>query len=434
MKIAIVGTGVAGLVAAHLLHRDHDLTVFEADDRIGGHVNTVDVELGGEHHAVDTGFIVYNERTYPGFGALLRELDVTTQRSEMSFSVRDPDVGLEFGTTSPNTLFAQRRNLVNPEFLGLVSEIGRFARTLRRLLKAEPAASGTARLPAPGTPSTGDDESLEDFVRARGFSDSFVRHFLVPIGASIWSADPDAYLRYPVRSFGRFMQNHGLLGVGGKPKWRTVTGGARTYVDELVAPFAGRIRVASPVWKIVATHEHGTSPRVELLTGDGPEPFDRVIVATHSDQALRLLADATPSEREILSAIKYQRNRATLHSDPSLLPRTRRAHAAWNYLVEGATGRASVTYSMNVLQHIRSSDPLLVTLNGGDTIDPRTVHADLDYDHPVFDAGACAAQRRRFEIQGERGIFFAGAYWGYGFHEDGVQSAVEVAALIADDR
>jgi predicted NAD/FAD-binding protein len=434
MRIAVIGTGVSGLVAAHHLHRDHELTVFEADERIGGHVHTVDVEVDGERHAVDTGFIVYNERTYPGFSALLRELDVATQPSEMSFSVSDPAVGLEYRTTNLNTLFAQRRNLLRPAFLELLSEIGRFARVLRRTLKDETDTAAAERLPAPGTRPSEVDESLAAFVQAHGFSDTFVRRFLVPIGASIWSADPDTYLRYPVRTYARFMQNHGLLGIGGKPRWRTVTGGARTYVDALVAPFADRIRVGSPVRKLTATHDARTGPCVEVLTGDGLHVFDRVIVATHSDQALRLLADATPAEREILSAIRYQRNVATLHTDPSLLPRTPRARAAWNYLVDGADGRVSVTYWMNALQRIRSSSPLLVTLNGGDAIDPRTVHAEVEYDHPVFDAAACAAQRRRFEIQGERGVFFVGAYWGYGFHEDGVQSAAEVAALVAGAR
>lgn len=428
MRIAVVGTGVSGLVAAHLLHPDHDITVFEADARIGGHVNTIDLTVAGREYAVDTGFIVYNERNYPGFAALLDELRVPTQPTEMSFGVSDARTGLEFGGSNLDTLFAQRRNALNPAYLRFLAEIVRFNRAVRRLVADEPRWTGPNRLHA-DAPDADDAESIADFVARHRYSDAFVRRFLVPFGASIWSADPATFTEFPIRAYARFMHNHGLLELAGRPQWRTITGGSRTYVDALVAPFRDRIRVSTPVQKIVSRAETQT---VEVLTERGPESFDRVIVAGHSDQALRLLGDATPAERDVLGAIGYQRNTATLHTDARMLPANPRARASWNYAVDAGDSGATVTYWMNRLQRLDCPLPILVTLNRRDGIDDRHVLAELEYDHPVFDGAAMAAQRRRHEIQGRRGIHFAGAYWGYGFHEDGVQSGREVVAAIRD--
>ncbi|HTH04912.1 MAG TPA: FAD-dependent oxidoreductase, partial [Ilumatobacteraceae bacterium] len=284
MKIAIVGTGVSGLVAAHALHRDHDVTVYEADGRVGGHARTVDVEVDGVMHAVDTGFIVYNEANYPEFTALLRELNVATQPTEMSFSVTDAGTGLEYRGSNLNSLFAQRKNLTRPSFLRLLTDIVRFNRAARRLVANETRWQGADRLPAAGDDGRG-DESIESFLRRGHYSASFVEQFLVPFGSAIWSADPSTFTRFPVRSYARFMQNHGLLGLPGRTQWRTIRGGSREYVDRLVAPFADRIRLRAAVHKVVADPSDLASA-VELLTDLGPERFDRVIIAAHSDQAL----------------------------------------------------------------------------------------------------------------------------------------------------
>jgi predicted NAD/FAD-binding protein len=433
LRIAVIGTGVSGLVCAHELHRRHDVTVLEADARVGGHANTVDVDLDGEHHAVDTGFIVYNERNYPGFVSLLRELGVATQATEMSFGVSDARSGLEFRASNLNSLFAQRRNIVSPSFLRLLTEIVRFNRAARRLVEHEPRWGGVDRLGAPHGEAV-DEESLAEFVARGGYSEAFVRDFLVPFGASIWSADPETFTRFPVRGYARFMHNHGLLEITGRPQWRTITGGSRRYIEALIAPFADRIRLSSPVHKIVSRGRSHGQPQVEVLTERGPETFDRVIIAAHSDQALRMLGDATPGERSILGAIGYQSNVATLHTDERMLPTNRRARASWNYAVGAQDRSATVTYWMNRLQSIESRRPLLLTLNRRDAIDDQRVLVELEYDHPVFDAAAISAQRRRHEIQGHRGIYFAGAYWGYGFHEDGVQSAREVVHAIGGAR
>ncbi len=424
-----MGTGVSGLVAARLLVRDHDVTVFESDARVGGHANTVDVDVDGERHAVDTGFIVYNERNYPGFVTLLRELGVASQPTEMSFGVSDQRSGLEFRASNLNSLFAQRRNIVNPSFLRLLTEIVRFNRAARRLVADDARWEGADRLGV-AEPAAEDEESLAEFVRRGEYSDAFVRDFLVPFGASIWSADPETFTRFPVRAYARFMHNHGLLEITGRPQWRTITGGSRSYIDALVAPFVDRIRLSTPVHKIVARGADAGESKVEILTEQGPESFDRVVIAAHSDQALRLLGDPTPAQRSILGAIGYQPNIATLHTDARMLPANRRARASWNYAVDARDRRATVTYWMNRLQAIESRRPLLLTLNRRDAIHDGSVLAEFEYDHPVFDAAALAAQQRRPEIQGRQGIYFAGAYWGYGFHEDGVQSAHEVAAAI----
>ncbi|MDQ1383248.1 MAG: uncharacterized protein QOG65_627 [Actinomycetota bacterium] len=434
MRIAIVGTGVSGLVAAHALHRDHEVTVYEADTRVGGHANTVDVEVGGVIHAVDTGFIVYNDPNYPGFTALLRELGVETQPTEMSFSVTNAGSGLEYRGSNLNTLFAQRRNLTRPSFFRLVTEIVRFNRAARRLVVNEPRWQASDRLPTTGGDDGTSDESIEKFLRRGRYSQSFVEQFLVPFGSAIWSADPSTFTRFPMRSYARFMDNHGLLGLPGRAQWRTITGGSRAYVEALVAPFADRIRLATAVHKVVADPSDRAASKIEVLTDLGPERFDRVIIAAHSDQALEMLADPSASERSVLGSISYQPNTATLHTDARLLPNSRLARASWNYWIDPGGRRATVTYWMNALQAITSERPILLTLNRADAIDPKLVLAEFEYQHPVFDLAAIRAQQRRREIQGARGIYFVGAYWGYGFHEDGVQSALEVARAIRDER
>lgn len=417
VRIAVIGTGVSGLVVAHHLHRRHDITVFEADDRVGGHTNTVEVELPEGRVAVDTGFIVCNERTYPNFLALLDELGVATQPSDMSFSVSDERSGVEYRATNVNSVFAQRRNLLRPGFQRMVLDILRFNRGLRRDLDAD-------RLDP--------DRSLAEHVAAGRYSPQFVERFLVPFGASIWSADPTTFLDFPTATYARFMANHGLLDLVGRPTWRTVVGGSSSYVRALTSPFRERIRTSSPVHKLVRDRVGG---EVEVVTDAGAERFDRVVVATHSDQALRLLGDPSDREQEILGAIRYQPNVATLHTDPRMLPANPRARASWNFHVaDGGGNRATLTYWMNLLQALPTETPLLVTLNRSEEIRPESVLYQTEYDHPVYDAAAIRAQARRDEIQGVDGTYFAGAYWSYGFHEDGVRSGLDVVRAIEGRR
>jgi predicted NAD/FAD-binding protein len=419
MRIAVVGTGVSGLVCAHLLHRRHDITVFEADDRIGGHVNTVRVDLADETHEVDTGFIVHNRTTYPNFVRLLDELGVATQPSEMSFSVTDDVTGMSYRGTNLDTLFAQRANALNPRFLRMIGDIGRFNRRLRRGLV-------DGRL--------SDDTSVEDLIAPGSYGSWFRDRYLVPLGSAIWSADPTTFTAFPAASYARFMSNHGLLRPSDAIRWRTVTGGSARYVEALTAPFAHRIRLGTPVDKIVRRDRPG-GRELELRTrSGGPEAFDAVILATHSDQALNLLADATPAEHETLGSLRYRANTAVLHTDARLLPPVPRARASWNARVARAGRTPSLTYWMNRLQSIESREQLLVTLNGDDEIDADRVLARFDYAHPVFDRAAMTAQRRRSEIQGRHGTYYAGAYWGYGFHEDGVNSALDVCRLLGGPR
>jgi predicted NAD/FAD-binding protein len=414
MRIAIVGTGISGLVCAHLLHPHHDITVFEAADRIGGHTNSVRVDLADETHVVDTGFIVHNDRNYPNFVRLMDELHVATQPSDMSFSVSDVTSGLEYRGTNLNTIFAQRRNLLKPSFVRMLADIVRFNREARALLDTATDAGRTD----PG-------ESLDDFLARGRYSRMFVEQFVVPLGASIWSADPRTFTAFPAVAYAHFMDNHGLLNLRGMPEWRTVSGGSYRYVEAITRPFADRIRLGTPVQKVRRDDRADTVEIVSPATG--PEAFDRVVLACHSDQSLRLLSDPTTAEREVLGAIRYQPNIATLHTDERFLPRNPRARASWNYHVGRGDGRAAtLTYWMNALQAIDTHLPLLVTLNCHDEIAPDQVLGRFEYAHPVFDGPAMAAQRRRDEIQGRRGTFFAGAYWEYGFHEDGVRSALDV--------
>ena len=407
MKVAVIGTGIAGNVAAWKLAGEHEITVFEADRRIGGHTNTVDVIAAGQRWAVDTGFIVFNDATYPNFIALLDELGVESQASDMSFSVRSERDGLEYNGASLNALFAQRRNLLRPSFYRMLLDILRFNREAPALLD-----------------NPGDTISLGDYLDQNGYSSRFVDHYIVPMGAAIWSATPGGMRAVPAAFFVRFFHNHGLLSVNDRPTWRVIKGGSRNYLDKLVAGHRDRIRLDTPVEWVRRHAEY-----IEVKAKGAPvERFDHVFFACHSDQALKLLADPTPEEQEVLGAIGYQQNEAVLHTDHTLMPERRLAWAAWNYHIpRGASdpdGKVALTYNMNILQGLEAPVEFCVTLNYTHAIDPDKIIQTISYSHPVFTEAAVAAQKRHREINGARRTYFCGAYWRYGFHEDGVVSAL----------
>jgi predicted NAD/FAD-binding protein len=404
MRIAVIGSGISGMVAAHQLCRTHDVTVYEAGPHVGGHTNTVDVEYQGRDYAVDTGFIVFNEWTYPNFIRLLDTLEVPWQPSHMSFSVRCEKRGLEYNGNTLNTLFAQRRNLVRPSFLRMVADILRFNQRAPRLLKA----------PADGL-------TLSDYLEREAYSKYFVDHYIIPMGAAIWSSRPVDMLHFPARFFVEFFANHGFLSVNDRPTWRVIRGGSREYATRLTAPFAKDVHLNTPV----ASLQRQPNRVVLRLKNGRVENFDQVFIACHSDQALKLLSDASHEEREILGAMPYQANEALLHTDSSLMPRRPLAWAAWNYhLPIEQLGRVTVTYNMNILQSLQAPAQFLLTLNRSEAVDPDKILGRYVYHHPVFTAAAVAAQARRPEINGVRRTYFCGAYWGYGFHEDGVNSAL----------
>jgi predicted NAD/FAD-binding protein len=393
------------MVAAHRLSRErHEISLLEAEGRIGGHTHTVDVEQGGRHYAIDTGFIVFNDRTYPNFVQLLEELGVASQPSEMGFSVRCENTGLEYNGATLNTLFAQRSNLLRPSFLRMVADILRFNARAPSLLR-----------------SGSDEVTLAEYLERERYSASFIDHYIIPMGAAIWSSRPVDMLRFPARYFVEFFSNHGFLNINDRPTWRVVQGGSREYVKRLIAPYAGRIFLSSPV---ASVQRQPHQVLVRLKSG-AVESYDAVFLACHSDQALGLLADPSREEREILGAITYQANEAVLHTDARLMPRRRLAWAAWNYhLPIEQYERVTVTYNMNILQGIEAPVDFLVTLNRSEDIDPARVLGRYVYHHPVFTTAAVAAQRRRPVINGARRTYYCGAYWGYGFHEDGVNSAL----------
>jgi len=412
MRIAIVGTGISGLLVARRLAGRHDLTVFEAGDRIGGHTHTRDVTIGGSTYALDSGFLVFNDRTYPEFVKLLDELGVESRESDMSFSVRDDRDGLEYSGTDLLGLFAQRRNIIRPRFWRLLRDILRFYRSAPALLE-----SGDA------------DLTLGDALERGGYGRSFVEQHILPMGAAVWSTSPAEMLGFPALTFARFFHNHGFLQVGGRPVWKTVRGGSRAYLGPLVAPFRDRIRLRTPVASI-----RRTPGGVELRTAAGETArFDRVVLACHSDQALRLLVDADSREREILGAIPYRRNAVVLHTDPRSMPRARRAWSSWNVrIAAGDDGeRLRATYWLNRLQGISAPVEFFVTLNDDAGIDEARILERIVYDHPLFTPEGIRAQSRHGEIDGRRGVHFCGAYWGYGFHEDGVRSALAVLRSFA---
>jgi predicted NAD/FAD-binding protein len=412
VKIAVIGAGIAGNVAARELYREHDVTVFEAGDHVGGHTHTHDVELHGRSWRVDTGFIVFNDRTYPNFIALLDDLGVEAQDSSMSFSVRDEVTGLEYNGTSLNTLFAQRRNLLRPSFLGMVRDILRFNREAPRLLD-EP----------------GGELPLRELLERGRYGRAFVEHYVVPMGAAIWSTDPASMMRFPARFFVRFLHNHGMLTVNDRPVWRTVRGGSARYAERLVAPFRDRIHLATPVEQLRRI------PGGVLVRPRGHEAvrFDAVFLACHSDQALAMLADPSAAEREVLSAIPYQPNETVLHTDTSLLPRRRLAWAAWNYHLRPDGGPVALTYNMNILQRLDAPTPFLVTLNHTGAIDPQRIIKRITYHHPLYTPASVAAQTRHREIDGVRATYYCGAWLRNGFHEDGVSSALAAIEHFRDD-
>jgi len=412
MRVAIVGAGVSGLVAADALRHEHEITVFEAGERPGGHSQTIRVGTASGPRDVDTGFVVFNTRTYPEFCRLLQRLEVASQPTSMGFGVSDRRSGIEYAGETLAGLFAQRRNLVRPAFLRMVSDVLRFNREAEAL---------AARL--------GPAATLGELCEAGGFSKGFRDLYLVPMGAAIWSSNERDMLAFPALFFVRFFRNHGLLEPPGRQlQWRVVRGGSKRYVDALVAPFADRLRLRTPVERVRRV-PGGVAVRVAGET----VRFDEVVFATHADQALRLLADATPLERGLLSAFPYQRNEATVHTDTRVLPRRRRAWASWNYHVPADRSEpVRVTYDMSRLQDLDTPEPVLVTLNDPGTIDPARVLARIPFDHPVFTPGSIAAQARHADVSGSHRAHFCGAYWRNGFHEDGVVSGLAVARAFAD--
>ena len=402
MKIAIIGTGISGNVAAYHLNKNHDITVFEANDYLGGHTHTHSIELEGKHYSVDTGFIVFNYKTYPNFTGLLKELGVKEQLSAMSFGVKCEKTGLEYMGSTINSLFAQRRNIFRPSFWRMILDILRFNRQATDLLEDE-----------------SDDISLGEYLKREKFSQTFIDYYLVPMAAAVWSADLNLMYQFPARYLIQFFHNHGLLSVTNRPDWYVIKGGSKTYVTALTASFKDKIRLSTPVTGVKREKE-----AVIVTSARGEESYDAVFFACHSDQALRLLEQPTASEQQVLGAIKYQENEVLLHTDASILPKRKTAWAAWNYhLLENDQGQVPVTYNMNILQGLDSDQTFCVTLNNSNAIDQTKVLKRLQYHHPIYTQESVAAQARQSEINTDR-LYFCGAYWRYGFHEDGVVSAL----------
>ncbi|BET45642.1 FAD-dependent oxidoreductase [Kitasatospora aureofaciens] len=412
-RTAVVGSGVAGLTAAHVLGREHRVTLYEADDRLGGHAHTHDLTApDGRVHRVDSGFIVHNRRTYPNLLRLFDELGVATQESEMSMSVRCEGCGLEYaGARGPAGLLARPRNVLHGSYLRMLAQVPRFHRAARRLLTEDADRTLT----------------LGGFLDREGFSPYFRAHFMTPVVSAVWSCDAATALRYPAAYLFRFLHHHGMLAVGGSPVWRTVTSGSRSYVDR-IAERLPDVRTATPV-RSVTRHADG----VDVLSADGTtDTYDHLVMAVHPDQALELLADPTPDEKEVLGAFRYSRNATLLHTDTALLPRSRGARSSWNYLMpscDAGADRVRVSYDMNRLQRLDAADTYVVTLGGEDRVDPGRVLARMTYEHPVYTPESVAAQRRLPELRTPV-TAYAGAYHGWGFHEDGCRSGVAAAASL----
>ena len=409
-KIAVIGAGISGLLSAYLLSREHDVTLFEANEYLGGHTHTKSVQSGGKTYPVNTGFIVYNDWTYPNFIKLMTQLGVASEASEMSFSVRDENTGLEYNGTSLNSLFAQRSNILKPTFWLMIKDILRFNKQTVEMVEND---------------TISDTQSLGEFVKEHGYSDRFVNHYIVPMGAAIWSASVDVMMEFPLKFFLKFFNNHGMLSVDNRPQWRVISNGSQSYIEPLIEPFKNNIHLNTPIAEV--TRSSG-NVIIKTVAGEIHE-FDQVVFSCHSDQALSMLTDATQQENDILGAIPYQMNEVVLHTDRRLMPKRKLAWAAWNYHIpQRLSEYAMVTYHMNALQNFDDApDDFMVTLNRTAEIAPGKIIDKYDYAHPVFTMDGIAAQQRHNEINNKNRSHYCGAYWFNGFHEDGVNSALRVA-------
>lgn len=408
-NIAVIGAGVSGLTSAYLLSKKHNVTVFEKADKIGGHTATVDVEVDGKSYAIDTGFIVFNNKTYPNYLALLDEIGVGKQETEMSFSVHNTNTGMEYNGHNLDTLFAQRSNFFKPKFWLLIREILRF----NKLCKASVSET-----------SYPESYTLGDFLTDNAFNQYFSEHYILPMGAAIWSSSLEQMELFQFRFFVQFFHNHGLLNIADRPQWYVIPKGSRSYLEPLCKPFSERIRVDSKIKGITRNNDKAQI----IFHDDKIEEFDEVIIACHSDEALSLLKDASDDETRILSSMPYSSNSVVLHTDEKLLPKRKKAWASWNYQLSSDRGvPASVTYNMNILQGLTDEHTFCVTLNQKEAIEPSKILREFTYQHPIFSIESIAGQKQRSTICGQQHTHFAGAYWHNGFHEDGVRSAVEVA-------
>jgi predicted NAD/FAD-binding protein len=407
--IAIIGSGISGLTTAYLLSKKHKVTVFEKNDRVGGHTATVDIEKDGRSYSIDTGFIVFNDKTYPNYLALLSEIGIGRQATEMSFSVHNCQTGLEYNGHNLDTLFAQRSNIFKPKFWLLVKEILRFNKQCKSIYEENNYTDGM---------------TLGKFLSDNNFSDFFAEHYILPMGAAIWSSSLKQMEDFEFRFFVQFFHNHGLLNIADRPQWYVIPKGSRSYLAPLCKPFKNNIKLNADISGITRNDD-----RVNIHFNDRPsEQFDEVVIACHSDEALSLLNDASEDEISVLSAMPYSENSVILHTDKTLLPNREKAWASWNYqLSKDRSKAASVTYNMNILQGLKSEHTFCVTLNQKEDIDPKTILGEFTYHHPIFSADSIKAQKRRSLICGINNTHFAGAYWHSGFHEDGVRSAVDVA-------
>ena len=411
MRIAIIGSGISGLTAAYLLNHDHEITLYEANDHIGGHTHTHDIEIEGKIWAVDSGFIVYNERTYPNFIRILDELGVERKQTRMGFSVKSVSNDLEYAGHSLDGLFSQRRNLIRPSFWRMIKSILRFKKESEEQLNELPL-----------------DMTIGSFLEKNHYPSEFIEHFIIPMGAAIWSTMPNMMTEIPAVFFIRFFQNHGILAIKDKPTWWVINGGSKNYVKKMTAGFTDRIMVSTPVKRVKRNDS------IEIIAGSPQHMtrFDAVVFACHSDQALALLADPSYAENEILRAITYQKNDVLLHTDHSVLPTRRKAWSSWNYQLDSDPERpVALTYNMNILQGLESSVTFCVTLNDPEAVSPDRIIKEITYHHPLITVESISAQKRKNEISGVNNTYYCGAYWHNGFHEDGVVSAMDACELLA---